>query len=79
MMVKYKIVNTGQHVDIGGGYVELGGDVLETKTNQLVVGGVVMRKAKEIVRHLNSGGGFDGETPAFFLKNIPCEVSASYK
>jgi hypothetical protein len=26
-----------------------------------------MRKAKEMVRHLNFGGGFDGHTPAFFL------------
>jgi hypothetical protein len=26
-----------------------------------------MSKAKELVRHLNFGGGFDGSTPAFFL------------
>jgi hypothetical protein len=26
-----------------------------------------MAKAKEMVRHLNFGGGFDGSTPAFFL------------
>jgi hypothetical protein len=26
-----------------------------------------MSKAKEMVRHLNFGGGFDGSTPAFFL------------
>jgi hypothetical protein len=26
-----------------------------------------MRKAKDLVRHLNFGGGFDGFTPAFFL------------
>jgi hypothetical protein len=38
-----------------------------------------MSIAKGIINHLNLGGGFNGETPSFFLKNIPCEASASYK
>ena len=79
MMVKYKIVNTGQLVEVGGGYAEHGGDILETKTNQIVKSGVRMSIAKGILNHLNLGGGFNGETPSFFLKNIPCEASASYK
>lgn len=66
-MVNYKIVNEGQMIDIGAGYVELGGDILETKTAQIVLNGLGIRKAKEMVRHLNFGGGFDGFTPAFFL------------
>jgi predicted metal-dependent peptidase len=66
-MVNYKIVNTGKIVDVGGGFGEMGGDILETKTDQIVVKSMRMSKAKEMVRHLNFGGGFDGSTPAFFL------------
>jgi hypothetical protein len=66
-MVNYKIVNDKQFVDIGAGYVEMGGDILEIKTDQIVKRGLGIRKAKELVRHLNFGGGFDGSTPAFFL------------
>jgi len=68
-MVNYKIVNTGQLIRVGGGFGEMAADILETKTDQTVVKGVRMSKAKEIVRHLNFGGGFDGQTPAFFLAN----------
>ena len=66
-MVNYKIVNDKQMIDIGAGYVEIGGDILEVKTDQIVKRGLGIRKAKELVRHLNFGGGFDGSTPAFFL------------
>ena len=66
-MVNYKVVNDKQMIDIGAGYVEMGGDILETKTDQIVKRGLGIRKAKELVRHLNFGGGFDGSTPAFFL------------
>lgn len=74
-MVNYKIVNDNQLVAMDTplrgadpmGYVERGGDILETKTAQIVLKGLGMRKAKEMVRHLNFGGGFDGFTPAFFL------------
>ena len=66
-MVNYKITNENGWTLRGDGYVELGGDILETKTNQIVLKGLGMRKAKEMVRHLNFGGGFDGHTPEFFL------------
>lgn len=66
-MVNYKIVNDTQHVDTGAGCVERGGDIIETKTDQIIKRGLVLGKAKELVRHLNFGGGFDGSTPAFFL------------
>jgi len=64
-MVNYKIVNE-QMVNTDS-YVERGGDILETKTDQIIKRGLGLRKAKEMVRHLNFGGGFDGSTPAFFL------------
>ena len=78
-MINYKIVNEDwmlMDTPLGGltaGYVERGGDILETKTDQIVKRGLPMHRAKEMVRHLNFGGGFDGFTPAFFLaerKNI---------
>lgn len=74
-MVNYKMVNermVPMNTPLGGyeaGYAEIGGDILETKTNQIVKRGLGMRKVKEMVRHLNFGGGFDGWTPAFFLEN----------
>lgn len=64
-MVNYKIVNTGKILD--GRLGEIDKDILETKTDQIVIKSVCMSKAKEMVRHLNFGGGFDGSTPAFFL------------
>lgn len=66
-MVNYKIVNTSKIVNVGGGFGEIGADIIETKTDQIVIKTACMSKAKEIVRHLNFGGGFDGFTPAFFL------------
>ena len=75
-MVNYKIVNerlVPVDTPLGGieaGYAERGGDILETKTNQIIKIGIGLKKAKEMVRHLNFGGGFDGETPAFFLSDI---------
>lgn len=75
-MVKYKIINDDQLVAVdtplGGadplGYVERGGDILEIRTSQIILEAIGVRKAKELVRHLNAGGGFDGFTPAFFMK-----------
>ena len=63
-MVNYKIVN--EQMVITDSYVERGGDILETKTDQIIKRGLGIRKAKEMIRHLNFGGGFDGSTPAFF-------------
>jgi len=60
-MVNYKIVNAS------GGSGEMTADIVETKTDQIIIKRVCMSKAKEMVRHLNFGGGFDGLTPAFFL------------
>ena len=59
-MINYKIVNNNQMIGASA-------DILETKTNQIVLKGLETCKAKEMVRHLNFGGGFDGSTPTFFL------------
>ena len=45
-------------------------DVVETKTDHIVFTSAVHSKAKEVLRHLNFGGGFDGWTPSFMLKNL---------
>ena len=80
-MVNYKIVNerlVPVDTPLGGidaGYAERGGDILETKTDQIVKEGLSLKQAKEMVRHLNFGGGFDGHTPEFFLQNTKISYS----
>lgn len=44
--------------------------VKETKTNQTIKSFKHFSDARRFMVHLNSGGGFDGNTPTFFLKNI---------
>lgn len=75
-MMNYKIVNKpGEWAEIpgtDGKYVTTLVDILETKTNQVIVKDVPSHpgRAKAICRHLNMGGGFDGFTPAFFLERL---------
>lgn len=77
--MNYKLVATGSMVDIvntHGKYGTEAFDVLETKTNYVVASNVpaYQNQAKNLCRRLNSGGGFNGFTPAFFLERL--EVSA---
>lgn len=72
-MVKYKITNE-QMIEINTNYVEIGGDILELKTSQIVAEKLPIKKAKEMLRHLNFGGAFDGTTPAFFLQKFKNNV-----
>jgi len=44
--------------------------IIETATNQIIYTYNFLCDAKKMLNHLNSGGGFDGITPNFFLKNI---------
>jgi len=74
-MMNYKLVQTGV-TDIhntDGKYVTQVYDILETATDQTVIEGIHGYKdeAKKLCRHLNMGGGFDGNTPSFFLARIP--------
>jgi hypothetical protein len=45
-------------------------EVIETPTDQVVGVFPLMKEAKDFLRHLNFGGGFDGWTPSFFLKKV---------
>lgn len=72
-MVNYKITNE-QMIEINTNYVEIGGDILELKTSQIVAEKLPIKKAKEMLRHLNFGGAFDGTTPAFFLQKFKNNV-----
>ena len=49
-------------------------EVLETKTNQVIASFAEHKTAKELLRHLNLGGGFDGWTPSFILKTIKIKI-----
>jgi hypothetical protein len=46
-------------------------DVHESLTDQIILSGLTSDVAKKTTRHLNMGGGFDGNTPSFFLAIIP--------
>lgn len=46
-------------------------NVVENITEQTVKSGIPAASAREMTRHLNLGGGFDGFTPAFFLEAFP--------
>ena len=45
-------------------------NVIETHTNHLIKTCKAYKDAKELMRHLNLGGAFDGWTPNFILKKI---------
>ena len=45
-------------------------DVLETNTSHIIGTYSLYKEAKDLLRHLNLGGGFDGNTPNFFMKKI---------
>jgi diaminopimelate decarboxylase len=45
-------------------------DVVETATTQVIKSFTDQKDAKLLLRHLNFGGGFDGWTPSFMLKNV---------
>jgi len=73
-MMKYRLINDRQcYGNESNRYVERGADILELPTGYTVAEALPYKKAKDLCRHLNFGGGFDGWTPAFFLqKTIHC-------
>ena len=46
-------------------------EVVEVTTNYIIKSFTLHKEAKDLMRHLNLGGGFDGFTPRFFLKERP--------
>lgn len=46
------------------------GKVIEISTGHVIKENLNSTKAKELCRNLNFGGGFDGNTPAFFLTKV---------
>ena len=65
-MMNYKIVTHSKN----GNATQTASSILETKTGQYIATNLNNTVAKSMVRSLNMGGGFDGETPAFFLQQI---------
>lgn len=47
--------------------------VIETQTGNVVYKNTNFKKVREMKRHLNMGGGFDGFTPDFFNAVIPSQ------
>jgi hypothetical protein len=74
-MMNYKLVPNGIAAvpNTNGKFAGPVYDILETTTNQIVAEGISGHnsEAKNLCRKLNMGGGFDGNTPSFFLARIP--------
>ena len=72
-MVNYKVTNyTAKLISPA---IHLA-DVVEVPTGLTIRSQVSVDQARELCRHLNFGGGFDGYTPPFFLQKLeifPCE------
>ena len=45
-------------------------DVYEVPTDQVIKRFQDPKEAKKFMRHLNFGGGFDGWSPTFFLREV---------
>lgn len=56
--MNYKIVSTSELHQI-----------LETATEQVIESFPTREEARKMLRHFNLGGGFDGYTPTFMVKN----------
>ena len=66
-MMNYKVVNSAAINKF---------EIFETQTDQVVFATGSNDAAKKMCRHLNLGGGFDGQTPTFFLTDIPRPTAA---
>ena len=53
--------------------------VIETSTDQIIRSFDNLDSARKFLRQLNLGGGFDGWTPSFFLKDFSTYINKSRK
>lgn len=66
--MNYKLVDSADMLHEGE-YMYRVWDLVEIPTGQVIKYSLKKNEAKELLRHLNMGGGFDGFTPAFFCNN----------
>lgn len=66
--MNYKVVNYTSN--IAPPHIQFA-DVLEVPTKLTIKANIPTIEARALCKHLNSGGGFNGLTPEFFLKSIP--------
>lgn len=66
-MVNYKVTNYQAHISNPSAQTA---DVVEVATDLTIKAGIPVKEARDLCRHLNFGGGFDGNTPPFFLEKI---------
>lgn len=55
--------------------VENGVSVIETSTDQIIRSFDNLDSARKFLRQLNLGGGFDGWTPSFFLRDLSTYIN----
>ena len=73
-MVNYKVTNYTAKLSLPAIHLA---DVLEVPTGLTIRSQVPVGEARELCRHLNFGGGFDGYTPSFFLQKLEIIPSES--
>ena len=54
-------------------------DIFETSTEQVLRTFDNFNEARKFMRHLNLGGGFDGWTPTFFIKDVKSYINKPRK
>jgi hypothetical protein len=59
--------------------VENGVSVIETSTDQIIRSFDNLDSARKFLRQLNLGGGFDGWTPSFFLRDLSTYINNTRK
>lgn len=67
MMVNYKVTNYKAHISAPAKQTA---DVVEVGTGLTIKADISVQEARDLCRHLNFGGGFDGWTPGFFNEKI---------
>lgn len=78
-MVNYKVTNYQAGINSPHNQTA---DVVETKTGQTMGSAIPVKEAREFCRSLNFGGGFNGNTPSFFLqksKGLEFQEESFYK
>lgn len=67
-MMNYKIVSNSGNFD-----------VIENMTEQTVRSFTDQKEARKLLRHLNLGGGFDGWSPSFMIRDMSTYINRSRK
>ena len=72
--MNYKLVDSAEMLHEGE-YMYRVWDLIEIPTGHIIKQSLKKNEARELLRHLNMGGGFDGFNPAFFCNGAKETIS----